>query len=204
MLNPSAPVGLVDFPRDAGPRALGVDSVSSAVSLCSTPGNQHQTFTFPASDNGGPGNIFWIQGIFSISGDDAGNGGPDNGYQGCHFIYYPLGYAAAGIPPNVIYLDSPGGWDPAHPDMFPPNWVGSSVVGSGDDLTNGYCTIHVPSSHVTTESYIMNLTLNIEFPASSTSAVKKHIYSVAANNPQPTSQTSNGGAWNYWGWWTTP
>lgn len=186
-------------PVDYGPRALGVDPVSPVISPCSTQGSEREIFTFPASDNGGPGNIAWIQGAFTLRGDDTtGAPGPvidaGAGDQGCHFIYFP----PMGLTTGVIYLDSQNGGS---------NWVGSSVVGSGgSDLSNPltpgaapFCIIHAgsSSSYWHTEPYIGNLTLDIEFPSLS---AKKHTFSITSDGQQQ----SSGGGWNYWGWLTTP
>lgn len=173
----------------ATPRALGVDAVSPNPYRCSTPGADEETFKFAGHDNSGSSNIQWIQGIFSISGDDgSGTGGPDTGAYGCHFIYYPAPY-------NLVYLDGPSGGN---------LWVGSSTVGSGgSDLTNGYCTIHAGStdSQVTTEPFIVDVALDITFPSSSSSSERKHIYSIVGND---SGGLSNSNVWNYWGWWATP
>ncbi len=173
------------------PRALPVQTISPVPSRCSLPGSDRETFTFSASDVYGSGNIFWLQGMFSISGNDAtGSGGPDNGAQGCHFIYYASPY-------NVLYLDGPNGGN---------NWVGSSVVGpGGSDPSNDYCTIHAgsPASHVQIGPKILELTLDIEFPSSSSTSSHKHMYVIAADSSNQLSNL-NAGTWNYWGWWATP
>jgi parallel beta-helix repeat protein len=173
-------------PSQSGPRALTVKAVSPVTTRCSTPGSQRETFTFPASDARGTSSVEWIQGIFSIGGADSdGAGGPDSGAQGCHFIYYRAA--------NTLYVDGPSGNS---------NWIGSSVVGAGGaDISNGYCTVHASSSQVTAEPYIVNLTIDIDFPFSSTSSMKKHIYSITGDYQN---QTSDGGEWKYWGWWSTP
>jgi hypothetical protein len=139
----------------------------------------------------------WIQGIFSIAGDDSsGAGGPDDGAQGCHFIYFPSS--------NLLYLDGPdGGFQ----------WVGSSLVGGGGtSLSNGYCTVHAGQSSVQAEPVseplasrtVLSLTLNIEFPLSASSPQKKHMYSIVHSLPD---RWSNGDSlnpvWTYWGWWAT-
>jgi hypothetical protein len=171
------------------PRALPVQAISPAAAKCSTPGSDRETFTFSASDVFGAGNIFWLQGTFSIAGNDAdGGGGPDGGAQGCHFIYYAAPY-------NTLYLDGPNGGS---------NWSGSSPVGpGGSDLSNGYCTIHAgsPASQVQTEPKILNLTLDVEFPFSSSTSSRKHMFVITSDY---NNQLSNGGAWKYWGWWATP
>ena len=173
------------------PRALTPKAVSPQTARCST-GTQPQTFAFPASDGGGASHISSIETIFSLSGNDNdGGGGPDAGGQGCHFVYYPAPY-------NTIYLDGPGGGS---------TWsAGSSVVGTGgSDLSNGYCTIHAgwtPASMAEPfiSPYIVNLPLVIEFPSSSSSSLRKHIYTVIQDDQ---GQISNRGLWTYWGWWAT-
>jgi len=48
--------------------------------------------------------------------------------------------------------------------------------------------------------FISNLLLTVGFPSSSSSSIKKHIYTVVQNNQ---GLVSGGGTWKYWGWWAT-
>ena len=186
---------IVSLPREFGPRALTVLAVSPLTSRCSLVGNTRQTFKFPAGDAGGVGNINWIQGIFS-KGTKVPNIPGDRGsiktitnVEGCHFYYDRAS--------NTILLNSgqPGGT----------NWIDSSVVGSGGHtLSNGYCNIYAASSTSgpdTSIPWIYNLTLDVEFPFSASSAFTKHISSITGNY---LGQQSNLGNWSYFGWWNTP
>ncbi len=179
--------------EDPGPRALPVQAVSPITSRCST-GTQPQTFAFPARHRDGGSHIRLIEAVFSISGNDSdGKYGPDAGAGGCHLAYFPQ-Y-------NLVYLDGPGGGS---------TWsAGSSVVGAGgSDLSNGYCTIHagwtpavMPEPYIS--PFISHGELVIEFPPSSTSPLRKHIYTVVQDDQLPQGLVSDGGAWKYWGWWAT-
>ncbi len=180
------------------PRALAVDAISPLWRKCSTVGSPREVFTFPASDVMGSGNIAWLQGIFSVSGnDDTGSGGPDNGAQGCHFIYFPPENPASCTPSSgcgALYLDGDSGGF---------NWIpATSVVGpGGTDLANSYCRIHAgsPDSKVVFEPKVLKLTLDIEFLSSS----RKHMYTVTYNKDNKmNSPNVYGSAWWYSGWWS--
>ena len=193
------------------PKALAVDSVSWGHVRCSDQpnpppppiqaGGSSETFIVAAKDIQGWANISTIEGIFSSVS------GPNNGAQGCHFYYY--------APTNSLYLDGPNGGS---------QWQPLSVVGTGDDLINlPYCKIHVkqstannddpnqpvdPNQPRVTDPFILNLKLNIEFPAPSPSA-NKYIYSVVTNAQGLVSNTiiidgQQVPQWAYWGSWTTP
>ena len=182
------------------PRALAVDPISPVWRKCSIVGSPREVFTFPASDVKGSSNIAWLQGIFSVSGnDDTGEGGPDNGAQGCHFIYLPPANPASCTPSSgcgALYLDGDSGgfnWVPASP----------SVVGPGGiDLANSYCRIRAgsPDSRVVFEPKVLKLTLDIEFLSSS----RKHMYTITYNKDGAVSDPDlqGNGTWRYWGWWS--
>lgn len=188
----SGPSPTMDPAGDFSPRALTVRAVSPVTSRCST-GSQAQTFAFPASHPDGPSHIQMIEVHFSVSGDDKdGVGGPDSGAGGCHFAYFPQ--------TNRVYLDGfpwEGTWT-----------AGSSVVGpGGGDLNNGYCTIHaggapaeMPEPYIS--PFISYVRLVIEFPPSSTSSLRKHIYTLVQDDQSPP-RRSDEGNWKYWGWWAT-
>ncbi|PWT98654.1 MAG: hypothetical protein C5B51_28725 [Terriglobia bacterium] len=177
--------------NDTGPlRVLPVLN-SLQYPLCPAQGyadSTEDTFTFSAADAYGPGNIYDIEGVFSQFGSDTdGSGGPGNGVQGgdCHFIYYPAS--------NTVYLDSQNG------DY---SWTGGhSAVGQnngGNDLTNGYCTIHAGSANSgsSPEAKILNLKLDISFHSGSS---HQHLYQLAYD--QINDLFSYGQSWYYWGWW---
>ena len=180
------------------PRAIAVQVVDTnpAQARCSTPGKARETFTFPASDQQGPGNIQTIQGSFVIADSNHPAGSPANTTNGCAFQFNYGGSPTS--PANVLYLVGAIG-------------SGSSTVGGtgATDLTNGYCTIHTSSasSQVTADSNdtnnkILGLTLDIEFLSGTTSSTQpKYIYTLVTNQQN---QSSNGGNWSYWGWWMTP
>ncbi|MBI1898774.1 MAG: hypothetical protein HYS04_19900 [Acidobacteria bacterium] len=191
------------------PRALPVNPIQDLAapirplpSKCSETGNRREVVSFPATDvhvENGAGNIFWIQGMFSVAGDDnTGSGGPDSGAQGCHFIFYPPEDTSTCTPSSgcgVLYLDKDGGgfdWTPESP----------SVVGpGGHDLANSYCRIRAAStdSRVTFEGKVLKLNLDIEF----LSSTKRHMYT-ATGNRQGLTNASDGSSywpWRYSGWW---
>ena len=173
--------------------ALGANSISWEYPLCpSQPGvslaPQEMTFTIPAKDDHGTGNVTWVEGMFSVSGSDSdGSGGPDNGAQGCHFHWDTAS--------QLLYLaPGSGGYN----WLLPPSPLGN---GATQDLSNGICTIHTRTSSVSTASsnpapYVLTLTMDITFPRSS----KYHFYTVTENNQ---GDFSNGDSWSYWGWWAT-
>ena len=191
---PGTPVLLDDpDPQLLLPTALPVDTVSVLRPKCTTPGSTNaETFIFSASDAGGASNIDWIQGVFSIAGnDDTGANGPDAGAQGCHFYYDRA--------TNKIYLDGANGGS---------QWIGSKVLSTVGTLSNGYCTIDIGSSSYllepTASPTVLTLMLNIAFPTSTSSVDKKHMYAIAHNLQD---LWSGGNAqnpiWTYWGWWAT-
>jgi hypothetical protein len=164
------------------PRALEVGP------RCSTPATS-QAFTFSVADVDMPGNIRYLEGVFSVPGDDdTGVGGP--GTAGCHFLY---AYNVPDDPSlnNKLFLDDPNSFY---------TWTyGSSILGpGGTDLENGFCKIRTALSQATTESKILHLTLDVQFL--SYLAQKKHMYLVALDND---GLSSHGGAWKYSGWWST-
>jgi hypothetical protein len=187
------------------PRALPVNPmkdlaapIRAVPSKCSEPGNRREVFGFPASDvdvEQGAGNISWLQGIFSVAGDDkTGSGGPDGGGAGCHFLFYPPADKATCTESSgcgALYLDGDNGnfnWVPESP----------SVVGPGaHDLANSYCKIRAGSldSRVSFDGKVLNLKLDIEFFFSS----KRHMYAITENRD---GRRSDSGAWRYWGWWS--
>ena len=136
-------------------------------------------FKFSASDVQGASNIFRIQGVFSVGGNDTdGTGGPvgtptapDNGL--CNFLY--------DAPTNLVYMG----------DATGSGWTGSSVVGSnGIDLysPSGACIIHAATStswvsntgpQPVPKAYVADLILDVTLPA--TQANKYHIYSFVEN-----------------------
>ena len=166
-------------------------AIAPKTSRCTT-GVGPQTFDFATSHPDGVSHIERIDAMFSIAGDDYdGAGGPDAGAQGCHFAYFPKS--------QVIYLDGPTGGS---------TWGGgNSAVGTGGiDLTNGFCTIHAGwAPALPTVPYISPFILEsrlvIEFPQSSSSSQKKHIYTFVYDDANP--QRVSGDTWKYWGWWAT-
>ena len=79
------------------------------------------------------------------------------------------------------------------------------VGAGGSDLSNGYCTIHAGWAPAAMEepyisSFISHGQFVIEFPRSSTSPLKKHIYTVIQDDQL---RVSDDGTWRYWGWWAT-
>jgi hypothetical protein len=121
-----------------------------------------------------------------LASDDDGSGGPDAAGV-CHFLYFPP-------PDNIVY------------DL---NADQSSIVGwfeyppFGTDLVTSSCIIHAgsPGSYIQMNPKVVDLGLDIEFPASSTRANKKHMYVQTRNR---NGLSSFGGAFRYWGWWSTP
>jgi hypothetical protein len=79
------------------------------------------------------------------------------------------------------------------------------VVGpAGHTLSNAYCTIYAGASPATMPQpfispYISNVLLEISFNDS----VDRHIYTAVTNNDctNGVCDVSNGGQWQYWGWW---
>ena len=185
----------VDRGIEAVPRLVGIETFNYA--RCSTP-PPHQgdveTFKIFASDDIGAGYITAIEGMFSLSGkDEDGTNGPDNGYQGCHFLFDAV--------TRRLSLDQP-----QTPDSPSGIWTTSFTVGfggPGQEITNGYCSIRQqpPYTQVESEPNILDLTLYITFSASASSSKYKHIYLKTTNSQ---GLVSNGGAWSYWGWWATP
>ena len=154
-------------------------------------GYPHQLPAGAYADAYGPGSITDLEVVFSQFGTDKdGKDGPgkpgdtDNPPQGghCHFIYYPAS--------NTIYLDNQDG---KYHDF------GSAVVGSGGDLSNGYCTIHAGSANskpLPPEAKVLSVSLDISFlPGSS----HQYIYQFAYD--QSNDLYTYSGAWYYWGWW---
>ncbi|MEK7408931.1 MAG: hypothetical protein AAB225_28035 [Acidobacteriota bacterium] len=196
------------------PRALPVDvSPSPAHPLWPVPprcfekfanppgtkkGSPRALFTFRASDHDGASNMWAIHGVFSLLGDDGnGQGGP-NGAGMCHFAYDPVA--------NLLYLD-----DANAGFTFPLSLT--SVVGAGGTDVGGpgslnpNCTIHaasssswktVPPSQAQPAEYVVDLTLDIDFPASPAS--KYHIYTYTQSG-NGLSEGDFGGVWKYWGYW---
>jgi len=178
------------------PRALVVDAVSPGTSRCDEQGTRRETFAFQATDAFNAANIDTLEGIFSVSGDDAtGTGGPGPASlppvlpaQYCHFIYY--------LWTDTLYLSGPD-YDRRY------EWADSSTLGSsGHDLvssaTNSYCTIHASSSSSELIGKTLRLNLDIEFTGMN-AQYHKHVYAVVTNLD---GQQSFGGQWRYWGWWS--
>jgi hypothetical protein len=188
--------------EDFVPRSLSVQPIKNMPTAgqavpakCVDAISRQEVFVFPASDpdvETGAGNILSLEAIFSVAGDDAtGANGPDNGAQGCHFIFVP--------PADLSSCDSGGcGSLKLDGDNGGSNWGPQSVVGvGGSDLSNSYCKIRAGSSEsgVIAQGKVLKLTLDIEF----LNSTKKHIYMKIQNRDDV---YSDGGAWRYWGWWS--
>ncbi|MBI1898205.1 MAG: hypothetical protein HYS04_16980 [Acidobacteria bacterium] len=173
--------GTTPVQSDPAPGALEIGPRCSAAAT-------RQVFTFSVSDVDMPGNIRYIEGVFSVPGnDDTGIGGPDA--PACYFLYF---YNVPGDPSlnNKLFLDDPNTfW----------SWPWSSILGpEGTDLNNGFCTIRTGLSQAATEAKILKLTLDVQFLSSL--ADKKHMYLVAIDND---GLSSHSGEWKYSGWWST-
>ena len=184
-----------DFDFAPAPRLVGIDT--GYIPRCSTPathGGDEASFTIFASDDYGADSVTAIEGMLSVSGkDEDGTNGPDNGYQGCHFLFDAV--------TRRLSLDQP-----QTPDSPSGIWTTSFTVGfgsPGQEITNGYCSIRQQPQYtqVVSEPNILDLTLYITFPASASSSKYKHIYLKTTNSQ---GFVSNGGGWSYWGWWATP
>jgi hypothetical protein len=168
------------------PRALAPDAVSPGASLCPAVGggSDRQTFTFSASDVDGPSAIETIEARFVTT-----QGNPGDTAGGCDLIFQYIPASGSGPPVNVVTLIT---------DSVP--WPQSVVGSGGADLVGGNCTVHAGSSasHVMADAKTANVTLDISFKPS---LGTRYIYTWVTNTQ---GQFSNGGNWQYWGWWLIP
>jgi hypothetical protein len=188
------------------PNALGVDVEGR---LCRIPGGPQQTFRFAGADTGGADNVKWVQGYFSLIGDQTnGVGGPGATTQlpGCHFLFE---WTNDNDNDNdKVYLDGPAG------DY---SWPVSSVLGAngtpigGSSTDNLNCVIHANLSNAHRMNNILTVELVVEFKGALLSDLPLRVYASIVNRQNGISEEEvyEGETllgitqWPYFGWWKT-